>query len=187
MFFSFLLKCKYNKRETKTERKKTMKNEVKITEYDRSESNDEVIYKIEKGLNIYLAEITISTGRLYILRDFIRYEMDEENEILVGELEYNKIRRILIEKGLVKEADVWKKKEKITEEKAEEKITEEKEISKPIKTFRVDPIQYEKGIKWKIVRTNHPSQGEVELAEVYDRGAAQTFIEALEHIGLTKE
>lgn len=65
-----------------------------------SKSSDFIIYKFDLQYMTYLAEVEISTKRLKILRDYDRYMQDlAEDKILVGELEYNRAYRHLIDNG----------------------------------------------------------------------------------------
>lgn len=70
--------------------------------WDESKSSDLIIYKFKIGYLTYLAEMTISTSKLLTLRDFDRYMQDlPDDEILVGELEYNRAIKYLREQKLI--------------------------------------------------------------------------------------
>lgn len=69
--------------------------------YDISGSSDIVIYKFKVGYRWVLAEVEISTKKLLILRDYMRYTSDLPDEILVGETDYNIAYKMLKDKNLV--------------------------------------------------------------------------------------
>lgn len=69
--------------------------------YDISGSSDIVIYKFKVGYRWVLAEVEISTKKLLILRDCMRYTSDLPDEILVGETDYNIAYKMLKDKNLV--------------------------------------------------------------------------------------
>lgn len=73
-----------------------------IEVWDKSESSDIVIYKFTISFMTYLAEVQISNKRLMILRDYDRYMQDlPEDELLVGEPEYNRAYKQLKDKNLI--------------------------------------------------------------------------------------
>jgi hypothetical protein len=55
------------------------------------------------------------------------------------------------------------------------------------KFFRVVSDSSNSSMKWKLIRTKHPTKGDYTLAEFYDRGAVKLFIEALESKGFKEE